>query len=69
MYKRQALDRELGGTFVVFYDVTDLRRLETLRRDFVARVKEKALGTEVAGSLNPGQALVGICLLYTSRCV
>jgi signal recognition particle subunit SRP54 len=29
-------------------------------RDFVARVKEKALGQEVAGSLNPGQALVGI---------
>jgi signal recognition particle subunit SRP54 len=29
-------------------------------RDFVARVKEKALGHEVVGSLNPGQALVGI---------
>jgi signal recognition particle subunit SRP54 len=29
-------------------------------RDFVARVKDKALGTEVAGSLNPGQALVGM---------
>ncbi len=29
-------------------------------RDFIARVKEKALGQEVAGSLNPGQALVGI---------
>jgi signal recognition particle subunit SRP54 len=29
-------------------------------RDFVARVKEKALGREVVGSLNPGQALVGI---------
>ncbi|ODU07744.1 MAG: signal recognition particle protein [Rubrivivax sp. SCN 71-131] len=29
-------------------------------RDFVARVKEKALGQEVTGSLNPGQALVGI---------
>ena len=29
-------------------------------RDFVARVKEKALGQEVVGSLNPGQALVGI---------
>jgi signal recognition particle subunit SRP54 len=29
-------------------------------REFVARVKEKALGTEVTGSLNPGQALVGI---------
>ncbi|MGK2899220.1 MAG: signal recognition particle protein [Burkholderiaceae bacterium] len=29
-------------------------------RDFIARVKEKALGAEVAGSLTPGQALVGI---------
>ena len=29
-------------------------------RDFVARVKGKALGTEVVGSLNPGQALVGV---------
>jgi signal recognition particle subunit SRP54 len=29
-------------------------------RDFIARVKEKSLGQEVAGSLNPGQALVGI---------
>ncbi|MES2959189.1 MAG: signal recognition particle protein [Pseudomonadota bacterium] len=29
-------------------------------RDFIARVKEKALGQEVTGSLNPGQALVGI---------
>jgi len=29
-------------------------------RDFVARVKERAMGQEVVGSLNPGQALVGI---------
>jgi signal recognition particle subunit SRP54 len=29
-------------------------------RDFIARVKTKALGAEVVGSLNPGQALVGI---------
>ena len=29
-------------------------------RDFIARVKDKALGQEVADSLNPGQALVGI---------
>ena len=29
-------------------------------RDFIARVKDKALGTEVVGSLNPGQALVGV---------
>ena len=29
-------------------------------RDFIARVKEKALGQEVVGSLQPGQALVAI---------
>lgn len=29
-------------------------------RDFVARIKDQALGTEVAGSLTPGQALVGV---------
>ena len=29
-------------------------------RDFIARVKEKALGAEVVGALSPGQALVGI---------
>jgi len=29
-------------------------------RDFIGRVKDKALGQEVVGSLNPGQALVGI---------
>ena len=29
-------------------------------RDFVAKIKEKALGEEVIGSLTPGQALVGI---------
>ncbi|OWT61979.1 signal recognition particle protein [Candidimonas nitroreducens] len=29
-------------------------------RDFVARVRERALGQDVVGSLNPGQALVGV---------
>ncbi len=29
-------------------------------KDFVAKVKEKALGQEVLGSLTPGQALVGV---------
>ncbi len=29
-------------------------------KDFIARVKEKALGSEVVGSLNPGQAFVGV---------
>jgi len=29
-------------------------------KDFIPKVKEKALGTEVVGSLTPGQALVGV---------
>ena len=29
-------------------------------RDFIGRVKELAIGQEVLGSLNPGQALVGV---------
>ena len=29
-------------------------------RDFITRVKERALGADVAGSLSPGQALVGM---------
>ncbi|RYF40899.1 MAG: signal recognition particle protein [Comamonadaceae bacterium] len=29
-------------------------------RDFIARVKEKAMGQEVLGSLSPGQALIGV---------
>jgi signal recognition particle subunit SRP54 len=29
-------------------------------KDFIARVREKALGQDVAGSLTPGQALVGV---------
>jgi len=29
-------------------------------RDFVARIKDKALGEDVSGSLTPGQALVGV---------
>lgn len=29
-------------------------------RDFIAKVKEKAMGEEVVGSLTPGQALIGV---------
>jgi signal recognition particle subunit SRP54 len=36
-------------------------------RDFIARVKEQALGQEVMGSLSPGQALVGIVNRELSR--
>ena len=32
----------------------------TVVREFIARVKEKALGEDVVGSLSPGQALVGV---------
>ena len=34
-------------------------------KDFIGRVREKALGQEVVGSLTPGQALVGV--VYGSR--
>src|SRR5690554_7854719 len=29
-------------------------------KDFIARVREKAVGQEVIGSLTPGQALIGV---------
>src|SRR5499427_7995908 len=29
-------------------------------KDFVARVRERALGQDVAGSLTPGQSLIGV---------
>ena len=29
-------------------------------RDFIARIREKAMGQEVMGSLTPGQAVVGV---------
>ena len=36
-------------------------------KEFVARVKERALGQEVIGSLTPGQAVVGVVFVSTSR--
>jgi two-component system phosphate regulon sensor histidine kinase PhoR len=36
-----ALPGEIGGLLAVFVDVTDLRRLESLRRDFVANVSHE----------------------------
>jgi signal recognition particle GTPase len=38
-------------------------------RDFIARVKDKALGQEVMGSLKPGQALVGIVNLLNPKLI
>jgi two-component system phosphate regulon sensor histidine kinase PhoR len=35
------IDKDEGGLLLVFVDVTDLRRLESLRRDFVANVSHE----------------------------
>ncbi len=35
------LGKELGGSAAVFFDVTDLRRLEKVRKDFVANVSHE----------------------------
>jgi two-component system, OmpR family, phosphate regulon sensor histidine kinase PhoR len=44
---RAARQKASGGTVVVMHDVTELRRLETIRRDFVANVSHE-LRTPVA---------------------
>ncbi len=41
LVRAELLEVEPGGLLVVFYDVTDLRRLETLRRDFVANASHE----------------------------
>ena len=38
-------------------------------RDFIAIVREKAIGSDVAGSLTPGQALVGIVQRELTRLI
>jgi two-component system phosphate regulon sensor histidine kinase PhoR len=62
--RAELLEVEPGGLLVVFYDVTDLRRLETLRRDFVANASHE-LRTPVTSirsavetllSMPPGEA-------------
>jgi two-component system phosphate regulon sensor histidine kinase PhoR len=48
-----------GGTLVVFFDVTELRRLESLRRDFVANVSHE-LRTPVAAVRSAAETLRGV---------
>jgi two-component system phosphate regulon sensor histidine kinase PhoR len=50
--------RARGGLVAVFFDVTDLRRLETLRRDFVANVSHE-LRTPVASIRATSETLRG----------
>ena len=45
-----------GGLLAVFFDVTDIRRLESLRRDFVANVSHE-LRTPVTAILSAGETL------------
>lgn len=47
----------VGGTLAVVVDVTDLRRLETLRRDFVANVSHE-LRTPVAAVRSAAETLI-----------
>lgn len=49
---------EGGGLIAVFVDVTDVRRLETLRRDFVANVSHE-LRTPVTAVLSAAETLRG----------
>jgi len=47
-----------GGLLAVFFDVTDIRRLESLRRDFVANVSHE-LRTPVTAILSAAETLEG----------
>jgi two-component system phosphate regulon sensor histidine kinase PhoR len=52
---------DAGGLLAVFVDVTDLRRLESLRRDFVANVSHE-LRTPVTALLSATETLRGAAL-------
>jgi two-component system, OmpR family, phosphate regulon sensor histidine kinase PhoR len=53
-----ALQGEPGAVLAVFVDVTTLRQLESLRRDFVANVSHE-LRTPIAGVLSAAETLAG----------
>ncbi len=51
-----AFEKAGGGLLAVFFDVTDIRRLESLRRDFVANVSHE-LRTPVTAILSAAETL------------
>jgi two-component system phosphate regulon sensor histidine kinase PhoR len=51
-----AFTQHTGGLLAVFFDVTDIRRLESLRRDFVANVSHE-LRTPVTAVLSAAETL------------
>jgi two-component system phosphate regulon sensor histidine kinase PhoR len=51
-----AFTQHSGGLLAVFFDVTDIRRLESLRRDFVANVSHE-LRTPVTAVLSAAETL------------
>ena len=51
-----AFTQHAGGLLAVFFDVTDIRRLESLRRDFVANVSHE-LRTPVTAVLSAAETL------------
>lgn len=56
LVRATAIEGEGGGVLAVFFDVTEIRRLESLRRDFVANVSHE-LRTPVTAVLSAGETL------------
>jgi two-component system phosphate regulon sensor histidine kinase PhoR len=55
------LGADEGGVFAVFFDVTEMRRLETLRRDFIANVSHE-LRTPVTAIRSAGETIRDIAM-------
>ena len=55
------LGTDYGGAFAVFVDVTEMRRLETLRRDFIANVSHE-LRTPVTAIRSAGETIRDVAI-------